>query len=61
MSLPPQVLPVARGQPMPNKTFISEWGDSMKQGSEQVWAGYLKSSYGAANDDVVGKVGSGRR
>jgi hypothetical protein len=51
-----QVLPVARGQAFPNKTFISEWGDSLKEGSERVWAGYLQSSYGAANEEVHGKV-----
>jgi hypothetical protein len=54
---PRQVLPLAKGTAMPNKTFISEWGDSLKQGSEQVWAGYLHSSYATANDEVHGKVG----
>ena len=56
---PPQVLPVARGQACPNKTFVSEWGDSLKQGSERVWAGYLQSSYSAGNEEVHGKVGAG--
>jgi len=48
--------PICRPQPAPNKTYISEWGDSLKQGAAEAWAPYLASSYQVANLQVAKPV-----
>ncbi len=44
---------LTRSKPVPNFTFVSDWGDSLKKGSDPVWREkFMKSTYAAANEDT---------
>ncbi|GLI58410.1 hypothetical protein VaNZ11_000112 [Volvox africanus] len=37
----------------PNSTFISEWGNSLKSGADEVQKLYMRTTYNTLNDEVV--------
>ncbi|KAF6258841.1 hypothetical protein COO60DRAFT_1074463 [Scenedesmus sp. NREL 46B-D3] len=45
--------PICRPAAAPNKNFVSEWGESLRQGADEAWAPYLASSYQVANLQVA--------
>lgn len=47
---------VTRPDAAPNKNFISEWGESLRQGAAEAWAPYLASTYQVANLQVAKPV-----
>jgi hypothetical protein len=48
-----QAVDSTRSKPVPNFTFVSDWGDSLKRGSDPVWRErFMKSTYTAANNDT---------
>eukprot|EP00879_Flechtneria_rotunda_P001687 GHRR01001847.1.p1 GENE.GHRR01001847.1~~GHRR01001847.1.p1 ORF type:complete len:491 (+),score=205.40 GHRR01001847.1:25-1473(+) len=49
--------PICRPEPAPNKNFISEWGEALKQGAGEAWAPYLASTYQVANLQVAKPTG----
>lgn len=48
--------PGHRPDPAPNKNFISEWGESLRQGAGEAWAPYLATTSQLANLQVAKPV-----
>ncbi|EFJ48129.1 hypothetical protein VOLCADRAFT_117641 [Volvox carteri f. nagariensis] len=48
-----QALRDTKVEPPPNSTFISEWGNSLKSGSEDAHKLHLRTTYNTVNDEVV--------
>mmetsp|Transcript_23489 Transcript_23489/g.51554 ORF Transcript_23489/g.51554 Transcript_23489/m.51554 type:complete len:728 (-) Transcript_23489:764-2947(-) len=47
----------ARADPVPNYSLISDWGDTLKRGVDEVWRQkFMKSTYTSSNEDVVKEV-----
>lgn len=42
-------VPICRPQPVPSRTFTSEWGSALARGADKAWAPFLGSTYAAAN------------
>lgn len=54
-----QAINNTKSRPAPNKTFVSDWGDSLKQAVDPVWREInMKSTYTASNDQLNGPRGS---
>jgi hypothetical protein len=51
-----RTVPICRPDPAPNKNFVSEWGESLRQGAEEAWKPYLGSTYEVTNEQVYAKV-----
>lgn len=49
-------VPICRPDPAPNKNFISEWGESLCQGSGEAWKPYLATTSQLANLQVAKPV-----
>lgn len=45
-----------RPDPAPNKNFISEWGESLRQGAGEAWKPYLATTSELANQQVAKPV-----
>lgn len=52
-------VPICRPDAAPNRNFISEWGESLRQGAAEAWAPYLASTYQVANLQVAKPVSGG--
>lgn len=49
-------VPICRPDPAPNKNFISEWGESLRQGSGDAWKPYLATTNQLTNLQVAKPV-----
>jgi hypothetical protein len=49
-------VPICRPDPAPNKNFISEWGESLRQGAGEAWKPYLATTSQLANLQVAKPV-----
>lgn len=49
-------VPICRPDPAPNKNFISEWGESLRQGAGEAWKPYLTTTSQLANLQVAKPV-----
>ncbi|GBF90561.1 hypothetical protein Rsub_03133 [Raphidocelis subcapitata] len=45
-------LPICRPEAAPNKNFVSDWGEALRQGAGETWAPFLASTYTVANAQV---------
>ncbi|GFR52674.1 hypothetical protein Agub_g15298 [Astrephomene gubernaculifera] len=48
-----QALEDTKIEPVPNSTFISEWGDSLKAHADEAAKLYMRTTYNTVNDEVV--------
>lgn len=55
-----RTVPICRPDPAPNKNFVSEWGESLRQGADEAWKPYLGSTYEVTNEQVYAKVSHSR-
>jgi hypothetical protein len=51
-----RTIPICCPDPAPNQTFISEWGESLRQGSGEAWRPYLATTNQLANLQVAKPV-----
>ena len=49
-------VPICRPDPAPNKNFISEWGESLRQGADEAWKPYLATTTQLTNLQVAKPV-----